>query len=64
MGRVLDPLKRMGLNIDEEGRNTLPLTLHGTSNLVPVAYRQIAATRNAGARVACGLISKGADQWF
>ncbi len=39
MGRVLEPLKRMGLDIAEEGRATLPLTLIGGSELVPIAYR-------------------------
>ena len=37
MGRVLVPLKRMGLTVDEEG-DTLPLTLTGTSVLVPIEY--------------------------
>ena len=39
MGRVLDPLKTMGLQIGEEGRNTLPLTLAGSSGLVPIEYK-------------------------
>lgn len=38
MGRVLDPLKRMGLTVEED-RNTLPLTLAGAQNLVPIVYR-------------------------
>src|SRR5208337_2217724 len=34
-----EPLKKMGLQIEEEGRATLPLTLAGSSGLVPVEYR-------------------------
>ena len=37
MGRVLTPLKRMGLNI-EGNSDTLPLTLIGTPDLVPIEY--------------------------
>ncbi len=38
MGRVLDPLRKMGLNIAEAGQNTLPLTLIGHHTLVPITY--------------------------
>lgn len=38
MGRVLAPLKRMGLAVAEE-RDTLPLTLIGSDELVPIDYR-------------------------
>ncbi len=37
MGRVLTPLKRMGLVVRDD-RETLPLTLVGTSDLVPIEY--------------------------
>ncbi|MFQ5625106.1 MAG: 3-phosphoshikimate 1-carboxyvinyltransferase [Methyloligellaceae bacterium] len=37
MGRVLDPLKRMGLNVEGED-DTLPLALTGTSDLLPIEY--------------------------
>jgi 3-phosphoshikimate 1-carboxyvinyltransferase len=37
MGRVLNPLKRMGLNVEGEA-DTLPLTLTGTHDLVPIEY--------------------------
>ena len=60
MGRVLDPLKRMGLNIDEEGRNTLPLTLHGTSSLVPIAYRlPVPSAQVKSAVLLAGLLASG-----
>lgn len=38
MRRVLGPLKQMGLEILEEGRETLPLAMRGTRELVPMAY--------------------------
>jgi 3-phosphoshikimate 1-carboxyvinyltransferase len=38
MGRVLTPLAEMGLEIREEGRTTLPLTVRGSSDLVPIDY--------------------------
>lgn len=37
MGRILTPLRRMGLNVDED-REMLPLRLSGTSDLVPIVY--------------------------
>ena len=39
MRRVLAPLREMGLGIAGDGRETLPLTLIGTSALVPIVYR-------------------------
>jgi len=37
MGRVLTPLKQMGIQVEGD-RDTLPLTVRGTSALVPIAY--------------------------
>lgn len=37
MGRVLNPLKQMGLEVEED-RDRLPLTVRGTSSLVPIEY--------------------------
>ena len=37
MGRVLDPLRQMGLMVEGE-REMLPLTLIGTSDLLPIDY--------------------------
>ena len=37
MGRVLTPLREMGLGVLEEG-DRLPLTLQGTGDLVPIRY--------------------------
>lgn len=38
MSRVLKPLRQMGLEVVEEGRETLPLTIRGTENLLPIVY--------------------------
>ncbi|MDQ8699774.1 3-phosphoshikimate 1-carboxyvinyltransferase [Hyphomicrobium sp. LHD-15] len=37
MGRVLGPLKQMGVEVDGD-RDRLPLTLRGTSQLTPIVY--------------------------
>ncbi|HML27583.1 MAG TPA: 3-phosphoshikimate 1-carboxyvinyltransferase [Hyphomicrobium sp.] len=39
MRRVLAPLVQMGLEILEPGKETLPLTLRGTNELMPIVYR-------------------------
>jgi 3-phosphoshikimate 1-carboxyvinyltransferase len=38
MRRVLAPLTQMGLEVVEPGRETLPLTLRGTNDLMPIVY--------------------------
>jgi 3-phosphoshikimate 1-carboxyvinyltransferase len=38
MGRVLRPLKQMGLEVEDD-RDRLPLVVRGTSSLVPIEYR-------------------------
>jgi len=38
MRRVLGPLMQMGLEVLETGKETLPLTLRGTSELIPIVY--------------------------
>lgn len=37
MGRVLDPLRQMGLEV-EDGRDRLPLVARGTSHPIPIVY--------------------------
>jgi 3-phosphoshikimate 1-carboxyvinyltransferase len=60
MGRVLDPLKKMGLGV-EEGRSTLPLTLSGSSDLVPIAYRlPVPSAQVKSAVLLAGLLASGA----
>lgn len=39
MRRVLGPLRQMGLQVEEENRETLPLTLRGRNDLMPIVYR-------------------------
>jgi 3-phosphoshikimate 1-carboxyvinyltransferase len=39
MGRVLTPLQRMGLEIEEDGKDRLPLTIRGSADLIPIEYR-------------------------
>ncbi|MEQ1651331.1 MAG: 3-phosphoshikimate 1-carboxyvinyltransferase [Hyphomicrobium sp.] len=38
MRRVLGPLRQMGLEILDDGKETLPLAMRGTSELVPIEY--------------------------
>lgn len=38
MKRILDPLRRMGLEIVGEDRETLPLIIKGSADLVPMTY--------------------------
>lgn len=38
MRRVLGPLRQMGLHIIEDGKETLPLTLRGSDDLIPIVY--------------------------
>lgn len=39
MRRVLGPLAQMGLEVLEPGKETLPLTVRGKANLVPIVYK-------------------------
>ena len=39
MGRVLKPLLRMGLEVVDQGKETLPLTLRGSPDLIPIEYQ-------------------------
>ncbi|MGD9830234.1 MAG: 3-phosphoshikimate 1-carboxyvinyltransferase [Hyphomicrobiaceae bacterium] len=60
MGRVLRPLQQMGLEILEAGRETLPLTLKGTSQLVPMTYTlPVASAQVKSAILLAGLHAAG-----
>ncbi len=60
MGRVLNPLKTMGLQIEEQDRNTLPLTLLGASSLVPISYRlPVPSAQVKSAVLLAGLLAPG-----
>ena len=38
MRRVLGPLKQMGLQVLDDGKETLPLTVRGSADLIPIDY--------------------------
>ncbi|MDX2265075.1 MAG: 3-phosphoshikimate 1-carboxyvinyltransferase [Hyphomicrobiales bacterium] len=60
MGRVLSPLKQMGLRLRETGRDLLPLTLIGTDMLAPIAYElPVASAQVKSAVLLAGLCAAG-----
>ena len=60
MRRVLDPLKTMGLRIVDD-RETLPLTLRGSSRLVPIVYQTpVPSAQVKSAVLLAGLAAAGA----
>ncbi|MFM7083528.1 MAG: 3-phosphoshikimate 1-carboxyvinyltransferase [Hyphomicrobium sp.] len=59
MGRVLKPLEQMGLT-NLEKKETLPLTLRGTSNLVPIDYElPVPSAQIKSAILIAGLMTSG-----
>lgn len=59
MGRVLKPLRQMGL-ITEEDRDTLPLTVRGTSHLIPIEYAlPVPSAQVKSAILIAGLMAAG-----
>jgi 3-phosphoshikimate 1-carboxyvinyltransferase len=60
MGRVLKPLLQMGLEVEEEGRDTLPLTVRGTPDLLPIEYKTpVASAQVKSAVLIAGLHAMG-----
>ncbi len=60
MGRVLSPLKQMGLQLREAGRDLLPLTLVGTDMLTPIVYElPVASAQVKSAVLLAGLSAAG-----
>jgi 3-phosphoshikimate 1-carboxyvinyltransferase len=60
MARVLKPLQRMGLSTAEEERTTLPLTVRGTRDLVPIVYPlPVASAQVKSAVLIAGLHAPG-----
>jgi 3-phosphoshikimate 1-carboxyvinyltransferase len=60
MARVLKPLQRMGLAIDDDARTTLPLTIRGTPDLVPIVYTlPVASAQVKSAVLLAGLHAPG-----
>jgi 3-phosphoshikimate 1-carboxyvinyltransferase len=61
MGRVLEPLLRMGIEVVEVGRKTLPLTLRGTQDLMAIEYvTPVASAQVKSAVLLAGLHAAGA----
>ena len=59
MGRVLDPLAKMGVEV-EDGRKQLPLVMRGTSELVPIVYTlPVASAQIKSAVLLAGLHALG-----
>ena len=60
MARVLDPLKRMGVEV-LDGAARLPLSLRGTADLVPIEYRlPVPSAQVKSAILIAGLHATGA----
>lgn len=60
MARVLKPLQRMGLAIEDDDRTTLPLTIRGTPDLVPIVYSlPVASAQVKSAVLLAGLHAPG-----
>ncbi len=60
MGRVLEPLIQMGLEV-KDGRRTLPLEVRGSDSLLPIVYRlPVASAQIKSAILLAGLHAAGA----
>jgi 3-phosphoshikimate 1-carboxyvinyltransferase len=60
MARVLKPLQRMGLAIEDDDHTTLPLTIRGTPDLVPIVYSlPVASAQVKSAVLLAGLHAPG-----
>ena len=60
MRRVLGPLKQMGLQVLEDGKETLPLTVKGSGDLVPIEYAlPVPSAQVKSAILIAGLMAAG-----
>ena len=60
MGRVLKPLERMGLEVLDKGRDTLPLRIRGSADLIPIEYQlPVASAQIKSAILIAGLHAAG-----
>ena len=60
MGRVLKPLRQMGLEVQDGAKETLPLTIRGTPDLVPIEYLlPVASAQIKSAVLIAGLHAAG-----
>jgi 3-phosphoshikimate 1-carboxyvinyltransferase len=61
MGRVLKPLTQMGVELEEPGRDRLPLAMRGTPDLLPIEYRTpVPSAQIKSAVLLAGLHATGA----
>ena len=60
MGRVLKPLIEMGLEVEEAGRERLPLAIRGSADLLPIEYAPpVASAQIKSAVLLAGLHASG-----
>lgn len=60
MGRVLTPLKQMGLEVLDGDRETLPLTIRGSAALLPITYTlPVPSAQVKSAILIAGLMARG-----
>ncbi|HEX5957432.1 MAG TPA: 3-phosphoshikimate 1-carboxyvinyltransferase, partial [Hyphomicrobiaceae bacterium] len=60
MGRVLRPLERMGLEVLDKGKDTLPLSIRGSADLIPIEYQlPVASAQIKSAVLIAGLHAGG-----
>jgi 3-phosphoshikimate 1-carboxyvinyltransferase len=60
MGRVLKPLMQMGLEVEERGRDLLPLAVRGSADLLPIEYTTpVASAQIKSAVLLAGLHAAG-----
>jgi 3-phosphoshikimate 1-carboxyvinyltransferase len=60
MGRVLKPLRQMGLEVRDGARETLPLTIRGSADLIPIEYLlPVASAQIKSAVLIAGLHAAG-----
>ncbi|MGI9475301.1 MAG: 3-phosphoshikimate 1-carboxyvinyltransferase [Hyphomicrobiaceae bacterium] len=60
MGRVLGPLRTMGLEVLDGDRETLPLTIRGSASLVPITYTlPVPSAQVKSAILIAGLMARG-----
>lgn len=61
MGRILDPLKKMGVEVLESAEgNRLPLTIRGAADAIPIEYETpVASAQIKSAVLFCGLNAPG-----
>jgi len=60
MGRILKPLVQMGLEVLDRGRETLPLAIRGSADLLPIEYRlPVASAQIKSAVLIAGMHASG-----